>query len=79
MKKLYTIGHNVRLAALLLLISFFPAKSFTGSYFDTGESSINLITVSYQVNTKDTLLVGNEFKLSPGWHTYWKNPGDSGE
>ncbi len=79
MKKLYTIGHNVRLAALLLLISFFPAKSFTGSYFDTGESSINLITESYQVNTKDTLLVGIEFKLSPGWHTYWKNPGDSGE
>ena len=79
MKKLYTIGHNVRLAALLLLISFFPAKSFTGSFFDTGESSINLITESYQVNTKDTLLVGIEFKLSPGWHTYWKNPGDSGE
>ena len=79
MKKLYTIGHNVRLAALLLLISFFPAKSFTSSYFDTGESSINLITESYQVNTKDILLVGIEFKLSPGWHTYWKNPGDSGE
>ena len=79
MKKLYTIGRNVRLAALLLLISFFPAKSFTGSFFDTGESSINLITESYQVNTKDSLLVGIEFKLSPGWHTYWKNPGDSGE
>ncbi|MDP6917328.1 MAG: protein-disulfide reductase DsbD family protein [SAR86 cluster bacterium] len=79
MKELYTIGHNLRLAALLLLISFFPAKSFADSYFDTGESSINLITDSYQVNTKDTLLVGIEFKLSPGWHTYWKNPGDSGE
>ena len=79
MKKLYMIGPNIRLAALLLLISFFPAKSFTGSYFDTGESSINLVTESYQVNPKDTLLVGIEFKLSPGWHTYWKNPGDSGE
>ena len=79
MKKLYTIGHNVGLAVLLLLVSFFPAKSFTDSYFDTGESSINLITESYQVDTKDTLLVGLEFLLSPGWHTYWRNPGDSGE
>jgi len=79
MKKLYTIGHNVGLAVLLLLVSFFPSKSFTGSYFDTGESSINLITESYQVDTKDTLLVGLEFMLSPGWHTYWRNPGDSGE
>ena len=24
-------------------------------------------------------MVGLEFKLSPGWHTYWENPGDSGE
>jgi len=25
------------------------------------------------------LLVGFRFSLTPGWHTYWKNPGDAGE
>ena len=23
--------------------------------------------------------VGLYFKLEPGWHVYWKNPGDAGE
>jgi len=27
----------------------------------------------------DDLLVGFKFTLNPGWHTYWKNPGDAGE
>lgn len=25
------------------------------------------------------MLVGFRFSLTPGWHTYWKNPGDAGE
>ena len=27
----------------------------------------------------DTLWVGLTFDLAPGWHVYWRNPGDSGE
>ena len=56
MKKLYTISRNLRLGVLLLLIGFFPLKSFTGSYFDTGESSISLITESYHIETEEILL-----------------------
>jgi thiol:disulfide interchange protein DsbD len=26
----------------------------------------------------DTVLVGVELKMEPGWHTYWKNPGAAG-
>jgi hypothetical protein len=26
----------------------------------------------------DTLLIGIKFKINPGWHIYWKYPGDSG-
>ncbi len=26
----------------------------------------------------DTVLAGVDLKMDPGWHTYWKNPGESG-
>jgi len=27
----------------------------------------------------DTILVGVDLKMEPGWHTYWKNPGEAGQ
>ncbi len=27
----------------------------------------------------DTIWAGVDLKMDPGWHTYWKNPGDAGE
>ena len=79
MKKLYTNRFNLRLALVLFLICFFPPSTFSNSYFNTGQSSVTLLTESNQVGGEETLLVGLEFNLSPGWHTYWENPGDSGE
>ena len=79
MQKLYTIVSSLKLGALFFLISFFVPASHSDSYFDAGDSSIRIISESYQINSEDTLLVGLEIKLSPTWHTYWKNPGDSGE
>ena len=79
MKKLYTNRFNLRLALVLFLICFFPHITFSNSYFNTGQSSVTLLTESNQVGGEETLLVGLEFNLSPGWHTYWENPGDSGE
>ena len=79
MKKLYTNRFNLRLALVLFLICFFPHSTFSNSYFNTGQSSVTLLTESNQIGSEETLLVGLEFKLSPGWHTYWENPGDSGE
>jgi len=64
---------------VLFLICFFPHSTFSNSYFNTGQSSVTLLTESNQVGGEETLLVGLEFNLSPGWHTYWENPGDSGE
>jgi len=64
---------------VLFLICFFPLSTLSNSNFNTGQSSVTLLTESNQIGSEETLLVGLEFKLSPGWHTYWENPGDSGE
>ena len=40
--------------------------------------TIRLLPDKTNVKAGDTVTVGIEHSLSPGWHTYWKNPGDSG-
>ncbi len=39
---------------------------------------IKIFTNSEIPKPGDKIKVGVHFKLDPGWHIYWKNPGDSG-
>ena len=48
------------------------------SFFNASESNLSLITESDLISSDETILVGLKFKLNPGWHTYWENPGDAG-
>ncbi|SEK86353.1 thiol:disulfide interchange protein DsbD [Roseateles sp. YR242] len=45
----------------------------------TDEVSVRLLTASRTVQPGQTLLLGLEQRISPHWHTYWRNPGDSGQ
>ncbi len=37
-----------------------------------------LLVDAAQVKPGDTFRVGVRFRMEPGWHIYWKNPGESG-
>ena len=63
---------------ILLGLAYVPSMQ-AYEYQDAGESSIEIITESKTLVAGDGLLIGLKFKLNPGWHTYWKNPGDAGE
>ncbi|MDG2060958.1 MAG: protein-disulfide reductase DsbD family protein [SAR86 cluster bacterium] len=63
---------------ILLGLAYVPSMQ-AYEYQDAGESSIEIITESKTLVAGDDLLIGLKFKLNPGWHTYWKNPGDAGE
>jgi thiol:disulfide interchange protein len=41
--------------------------------------SVSLISESAAVQPGGTLWMGLRQRIAPGWHTYWLNPGDSGE
>jgi thiol:disulfide interchange protein DsbD len=47
---------------------------------DEGDPRVEaaLLVDATQVKAGDTFRVGVRFRLDPGWHIYWKNPGDSG-
>ena len=43
-----------------------------------GKSQARLVLSAQSVRPGDTLWAAVHLKLKPGWHTYWRNPGDSG-
>jgi len=56
-----------------------PSSVATGAP-DEGNPRVeaSLLVDATQVKAGDTFRVGVRFRMDPGWHIYWKNPGDSG-
>jgi DsbC/DsbD-like thiol-disulfide interchange protein len=49
------------------------------SWIDDLNSSVRLIAAKMtQVGDQPVYRAGIEFKFTPGWHTYWRYPGDAG-
>src|SRR5215210_8710736 len=56
-----------------------PACAAEESAWDTGQHwGIRLIAGSARPDPSAPLRAGIEFRLDPGWKTYWRYPGDSG-
>jgi DsbC/DsbD-like thiol-disulfide interchange protein len=64
-------------AAAVVVLSFtFQAQAQDASpWLKDGHSAVRLLAGS---RSGAVLLGGIAFQLQPGWHTYWRNPGDSG-
>jgi thiol:disulfide interchange protein len=41
-------------------------------------TQVSLLLSAESAKPGDTVLVGVDLRMDPGWHTYWKNPGESG-
>ena len=64
---------------LIFCVSLIPTISLADKIVEVSDSRIELLIASNSIEPGDELLVGFKFSLSPGWHTYWVNPGDAGE
>ncbi len=66
---------------LMCLGTFFAANVSTASSSDwvrTDQSSLRLISERDGVAGRDSVRIGLQIKLAPGWKTYWRTPGDAG-
>jgi len=61
---------------LLLLALFLPAAA---EPVRTPHAEAELVAERSGVEPGGTLTLALRLKADPGWHTYWRNPGDSGE
>ncbi len=55
------------------------AFSLSGPTVATANVKARLVSEAASVGPGQTLWVALEFNIREGWHTYWRNPGDSGQ
>lgn len=64
------------LAALPLFAGTTPSVAAEGAWGEGAKASARLVAAG--VDADGTLSAGIEIVLPPGWHTYWRTPGDAG-
>ncbi len=72
----------IRKSFIFLKFFLFLLYSSLSNAGSIGYASNSSAEIYYGVESSESnqeYLLGVKFKLDPGWHTYWKNPGDSGE
>jgi DsbC/DsbD-like thiol-disulfide interchange protein len=62
------------IAALLLTFTACSAAPLPAKH-----ATVELLSKQTELAPASTALLGLHFVLEPGWHIYWKNPGDSGQ
>jgi thiol:disulfide interchange protein len=72
--------HSVRWlsAAVLMAAHLVAGAQATPDRARTEQVEVRLISDAQTVAPGQTVVLGLEQKIIPNWHTYWKNPGDSG-
>lgn len=67
------------LSLFLWLTTATNAFATTSLSVDTGRVEASLLSSHYTVTPGQTFQIALKTELDENWHTYWRNPGDSGE
>jgi DsbC/DsbD-like thiol-disulfide interchange protein len=68
-----------------ILFGFIAATLFIGTLEPPARGAsiqhgtLELVAENAWISPGQSFSIGLRFKMDPGWHIYWKNPGDSGE
>lgn len=65
--------------ALALSLLLLPGKNSLAQSPADHHAKVELIAEDDSIDPGRQLWVGLRFRMDPGWHIYWVNPGDSGE
>lgn len=71
------ISTGLALAWLVGVASWVQAAE--SAWVSSGMAQARILTPANGIVSEQVLEVGVELQLPKGWHTYWRNPGDSGE
>lgn len=64
--------------ALTLSTALLPIAPASANPVQTENVEVQLISEVINIQPGTPFWVGLHFNINPGWHTYWRNPGDSG-
>ncbi len=66
------------LVIALLVAPTLPAGALESTPVSSPRATVSLVSNTDSVAPGTPFRVGLHFRLAPGWHTYWQNPGDAG-
>ena len=80
MKKIKKNIKFVLFSVLMTCVSFYSTHIFalSSDWVINDKSKVRLISSKTNTDNLDTILIGLEYELEPGWKTYWKSPGGGG-
>lgn len=55
-----------------------PARAESGAWAEAAHAKVRLVAAAPSTGTADSVTLGLEIKLEPGWKTYWRAPGEGG-
>jgi suppressor for copper-sensitivity B len=65
-------------AAALIGGGLAPAHAAASPWIGDAHAAARLVSASETTGSAQHLATGIEIHLAPGWHTYWRSPGDAG-
>jgi thiol:disulfide interchange protein DsbD len=63
---------------ILGVLAAAPAQALESAAAKTAHTTVTLVSDRDAVAPGETLHLGLRLRMTPGWHIYWKNPGDAG-
>jgi suppressor for copper-sensitivity B len=69
---------TLAVASFLVLGSGWPAWAATSNWASDRHGAARLISAVEATGSSTQVDVGLQLRLTPGWHTYWRSPGDAG-
>ena len=69
---------NWLIALGLVLMLPVPARAAESAAVTSARASVSLVSESDSYRPGAVTRLGLRFRLAPGWHIYWQNPGDAG-
>jgi len=70
---------TILLSFLALFLLVLPSHAVESESVDTGKVVASLVSSHDSAAPGETIQLALRTVLDEGWHTYWRNPGDSGE
>ena len=73
---------HLKTSALLIYTPFFldgGSGSLTANPIRSEHITVSLLSAFKSVGAGQTVWIAWQLSPDPHWHTYWKNPGDSGK
>jgi thiol:disulfide interchange protein DsbD len=70
---------SIMVAALALMALSPTAHALESAPVTSARTTVTLVSETDSVAPGKDFRLGLNFKLAPGWHIYWSNPGDAGQ